>query len=60
MGGYGDVALSIGRSRTFSGPPWTASGGRGFSDGASYAISMGITNGDLFTHAGVLTRLVAR
>ena len=23
----------------------------GFSDGASYALSLGITNGDLFTHA---------
>jgi len=23
---------------------------RGFSDGASYALSVGITNGDLFTH----------
>ncbi len=53
-GGYGPDVAYIDRAleRTFSryyiDPAHIAIGG--FSDGASYAISLGVTNGDLFTH----------
>lgn len=54
MGGYGpDVAaIDAALERTFSryavDPARVAIGG--YSDGASYALSLGIANGDLFTH----------
>jgi predicted esterase len=53
-GGYGPDVLLIDRAleQTFSrynvDPTHVAIGG--FSDGASYALSLGITNGDLFSH----------
>jgi phospholipase/carboxylesterase len=53
-GGYGpdvaliDRALSTAFERCAVDPARFAIGG--FSDGASYALSLGITNGDLFTH----------
>jgi phospholipase/carboxylesterase len=53
-GGYGpdvayiDRALELTFSRYHINPAHIAVGG--FSDGASYAISLGVTNGDLFTH----------
>lgn len=53
-GGYGpdiafmDRALTTTFSRYAVDPTHVAVGG--FSDGASYALSVGITNGDLFTH----------
>jgi phospholipase/carboxylesterase len=43
-----DQALEITFSRYAVDPARIAVGG--FSDGASYALSLGITNGDLFTH----------
>ena len=55
VGGYGPDAEFIDRALE-----WTfgrlavdarALGIGGFSDGASYALSLGLTNGDLFTHA---------
>jgi len=53
-GGYGaDVAL-IDRALAHVFERWAVDPARlgvgGFSDGASYALSLGITNGDLFTH----------
>lgn len=54
MGGYGpdaeriDEALAHVFDRYSVDPERLAIGG--FSDGASYALSLGITNGDLFTH----------
>ena len=54
FGGYGpdiafiDSALTQTFSRYAIDPAHIAVGG--FSDGASYALSVGITNGDLFTH----------
>ena len=54
IGGYGQDVTAIDRAleRTFSShtvdPARVAIGG--FSDGASYALSLGLTNGDLFTH----------
>ncbi|MDP9456150.1 MAG: phospholipase [Actinomycetota bacterium] len=54
VGGYGpdvetiDKALEETFSRYAVDPARLAVGG--FSDGASYALSLGITNGDLFTH----------
>ena len=54
MGGYGpDVAAIDGAlERTFSryAVDPARMGVGGYSDGASYALSLGITNGDLFTH----------
>ncbi len=53
-GGYGPDVAYIDRAleQTFSrynvDPTRIAIGG--FSDGASYALSLGVTNGDLFTH----------
>lgn len=53
-GGYGPDVVYIDRAleQTFSrynvAPARIAIGG--FSDGASYALSLGVTNGDLFTH----------
>ena len=44
-----DRALELTFSRYAIAPERAAVGG--FSDGASYALSLGITNGDLFTHA---------
>ena len=55
VGGYGPDVEFIDRAleRTFGrlavDPERLAVGG--FSDGASYALSLGLTNGDLFTHA---------
>ncbi|CAA9577531.1 MAG: Phospholipase/carboxylesterase [uncultured Truepera sp.] len=53
-GGYGSDVLLIDRAleRTFSryNVDPTHVGIGGFSDGASYALSLGITNGDLFSH----------
>src|SRR5918911_5524024 len=43
-----DRALSVVFSRYAVDPSHLAVGG--FSDGASYALSLGLTNGDLFTH----------
>ena len=54
VGGYGPDVAAIDRvlAWTFSSyaidPARVAIGG--FSDGASYALSLGLTNGDLFTH----------
>jgi phospholipase/carboxylesterase len=54
VGGYGPDVAYIDRAlkKTFDlyniNPTRIAIGG--FSDGASYALSLGITNGDLFTH----------
>jgi predicted esterase len=54
LGGYGPDVTFIDRAlaQTFSryavDPRHLAIGG--FSDGASYALSLGLTNGDLFTH----------
>ncbi len=54
MGGYGPDVTFIDRaleqifSRYAVDPTHLAIGG--FSDGASYALSLGLTNGDLFTH----------
>jgi phospholipase/carboxylesterase len=54
MGGYGPDVAYIERAleQTFDryniDPTRIAIGG--FSDGASYALSLGVTNGDLFTH----------
>jgi len=54
VGGYGPDVAAIDRAleQTFSrytvDPTRVAIGG--YSDGASYALSLGITNGDLFTH----------
>lgn len=54
MGGYGpdvtgvDRALAETFARCLVDPERLAIGG--FSDGASYALSLGLTNGDLFTH----------
>jgi phospholipase/carboxylesterase len=59
---YGPDAASIDRAleQTFScyaiDPVRLAIGG--FSDGASYALSLGITNGDLFTHVIAFTRVL--
>ncbi|MFL6196189.1 MAG: alpha/beta hydrolase [Thermoanaerobaculia bacterium] len=53
-GGYGpdvaflDRALALVFSRCAVDPARIAA--EGFSDGASYALSLGVTNGDLFTH----------
>ena len=53
-GGYGpdvaflDRALELTFSRCAIDPARIAA--EGFSDGASYALSIGITNGDLFSH----------
>jgi phospholipase/carboxylesterase len=53
-GGYGpdvaflDRALELAFSRCAVNPARIAA--QGFSDGASYALSLGVTNGDLFTH----------
>lgn len=53
-GGYGpdvaflDRALELTFSRCAVDPARIAA--QGFSDGASYALSLGVTNGDLFTH----------
>ena len=43
-----DFALSYAFARVAIDPAKIALGG--FSDGASYAVSLGLTNGDLFTH----------
>jgi predicted esterase len=43
-----DLALSYAFARCAINPSRIALGG--FSDGASYAVSLGLTNGDLFTH----------
>jgi phospholipase/carboxylesterase len=54
MGGFGpdvafvDRALAEAFARCAVDPGRVAAGG--FSDGASYALSLGLTNGDLFTH----------
>ena len=54
LGGYGpdvdfiDRALAETFARCAVDPQRVAAGG--FSDGASYALSLGLTNGDLFTH----------
>jgi phospholipase/carboxylesterase len=54
VGGYGpdveliDRALAVVFARCAVDP--TRLGIGGFSDGASYALSLGLTNGDLFTH----------
>ncbi len=54
LGGYGPDVAFIDRAlgQTFAryaiDPARLAAGG--FSDGASYALSLGLTNGDLFTH----------
>ena len=54
QGGYGpdvaflDRALELTFSRCAVDPARIAA--NGFSDGASYALSLGVTNGDLFTH----------
>ncbi len=54
LGGYGpdvafiDAALAATFARCAVDPRRAAVGG--FSDGASYALSLGLTNGDLFTH----------
>lgn len=54
VGGYGpdvafvDAALAAAFARCAVDPARLALGG--FSDGASYALSLGLTNGDLFTH----------
>ncbi len=54
LGGYGpdvaaiDRALAAAFDRCAVDPGRVAVGG--FSDGASYALSLGLTNGDLFTH----------
>ena len=54
LGGYGPDVAFIDRAlaRTFAryavDPAHVAAGG--FSDGASYALSLGLTNGDLFSH----------
>jgi phospholipase/carboxylesterase len=54
LGGYGpdvafvDAALDATFGRCAVDPRRVAIGG--FSDGASYALSLGLTNGDLFTH----------
>ena len=54
LGGYGPDVATVDRAleRAFSSytidPARVAIGG--FSDGASYALSLGLTNGDLFTH----------
>ncbi len=54
LGGFGpdvaalDAALAAAFARCAVDPGRVALGG--FSDGASYALSLGLTNGDLFTH----------
>ena len=54
LGGYGpdvaiiDAALDAASERCAIDPERVAIGG--FSDGASYALSLGLTNGDVFTH----------
>jgi phospholipase/carboxylesterase len=54
QGGYGPDVVSLDQAleQVFAG--WAVDPKRlaigGFSDGASYALSLGITNGDLFTH----------
>lgn len=54
IGGYGrdvafiDSALTLVFSRYNVDPGWVAV--EGFSDGASYALGLGLSNGDLFTH----------
>jgi phospholipase/carboxylesterase len=54
LGGFGpdvefiDAALDEASERCAIDPAHVAIGG--FSDGASYALSLGLTNGDLFTH----------
>lgn len=54
VGGYGPDTAFIDRAlhQTFTRYAIDADrvGVEGFSDGASYAVSLGITNGDLFTH----------
>ena len=54
MGGYGPDVAFVDRALEQTFARYAVDPARlaveGFSDGASYAISMGITNGDLFTH----------
>ncbi len=53
-GGYGPDVAFIDRALEHTLGRYSVDAGRlavgGFSDGASYALSIGITNGDLFTH----------
>jgi len=53
-GGFGPDALAIDRLLGQVFARYTVDAGRvavgGFSDGASYALGLGLTNGDLFTH----------
>jgi phospholipase/carboxylesterase len=54
MGGYGPDVAYIDRALEQTFNHYNVDPGRmaigGFSDGASYALSLGATNGDLFTH----------
>jgi phospholipase/carboxylesterase len=54
VGGYGPDVAFIDRALTRTFARYAVDAARiaveGFSDGASYALSIGITNGDLFTH----------
>ena len=54
LGGYGDDVAFIDRVLEWAFDHLAIDPGRvaveGFSDGASYALSIGMTNGDLFTH----------
>jgi predicted esterase len=53
-GGWGSDAATIDRALDAVFSSWAVDPGRvvisGFSDGASYALSLGLANGDLFTH----------
>ncbi|MDP9439720.1 MAG: phospholipase [Actinomycetota bacterium] len=55
VGGYGPDVAFIDRALGQTFESLAVDAGRlaitGFSDGASYALSLGLTNGDLFTHA---------
>ena len=54
LGGYGPDVATIDRALEWAFSSYTIDPARvaigGFSDGASYALSLGLTNGDLFTH----------
>ena len=54
LGGYGPDVAAIDRALEWAFSSHTVDPARvaigGFSDGASYALSLGLTNGDLFTH----------
>jgi phospholipase/carboxylesterase len=53
QGGFGPDVAAIDRllEQVFAEYPVEDVAAAGFSDGASYALSLGLTNGDLFTHA---------